>query len=150
MTAKAVKCQKINAYHQHQTSGILKADRKLGAIAPTRINISKRPSRSPTRAKGLIKEDPVQVRDGNTCAHERSQSMPRENSAWPECYNSFQKMQGQNTTGARPKESTPLKSCLKSESRSNSLARTLKTRSKSPLSRDSPAKQNVNFKQESK
>jgi hypothetical protein len=129
-----------------------KADTKPGAITPTRVNISTRPSRSPNRAKGFIKEDhvPAPVRDGNLFAHDRSQSMPRENSAWPECYNSFQKIQGQNTTGAKPKESTPLKSCLKSESRSNSLARTSKTRSKSPLSRDSPAKQNVNFKQESK
>jgi hypothetical protein len=54
----------------------------------------------------------------------------------------------QNTTGA--KESTPLKSCMKSESRSNSLAQTSKTKSKSRSSRDSPAKKNVNFKQESK
>merc|ERR1712106_397067 len=74
--------------------------------------------------------------------------MPRESSAWPECYNSFQKLQGQCSTGVKSKESTPLKSCLKSESRSNSLARTSNTRSKSPSTRESPAKQNVNFKQE--
>jgi hypothetical protein len=133
-------------------SFIPKADTKPGAITPTCVNINTRPSRSPNRAKGFIKEHPVPVpvRDGNTFAHDRSQSIPRENSALPECYNSFQKSQVPNATGAKPKERTPLKSCLKSESCSNSLARTSKTRSKSPSSRDSPAKQNVNFKQESK
>ena len=131
-------------------SFVPKADTKPGAITPTRVNIRSRPSRSSTKAKSAFMDDlGSEKQDSHKDFHYRTQSMPTDRQEWPECYNSFHKLQGQCATGAKPKESTPLKSCLKSDSRSNSLARASKTRSKSPSSRASPAKQNVNFKQES-
>eukprot|EP00092_Neocalanus_flemingeri_P046335 GFUD01052103.1.p1 GENE.GFUD01052103.1~~GFUD01052103.1.p1 ORF type:complete len:346 (+),score=85.00 GFUD01052103.1:144-1040(+) len=131
-------------------SFIPKADTKPGAITPIRVNVSTRASRSATKTKGSNIEAPESLRERPKSSYDRSQSMPRQNNVWPQCYNSFQKLQGQNATGLKEKESTPLKSCLKSESRSNSLARTSNTKGRSPSSRESPAKQNVNFKHDTK
>jgi len=125
-----------------------KADTKPGSITPTIVNVSTRTSRSAIKEKRSNIEPAESSRAHSNEKPERSKSMPRQNTEWPQCYNSFQKIQGQSVTGVKQKESTPLKSCLKSDSRSNSLARTSQTRSKSPSRRESPAKQNVNFKQE--
>jgi len=129
-------------------SFVPKAETKPGAITPNFVTISTRPSRSSKKTKSTLIEDSKVENEVINNVPSRSQSMPRNQTEWPECYNSFHKIQSQSTTGAKPKESTPLKSCLKSDSRGNSLTRNSKTRSKSPSSRASPAKQNVNFKQE--
>jgi len=121
-----------------------KADTKPGSITPIIVNVSTRTSRSAIKEKRSNKE-PSEV---SSLKPERSKSMPKQNTEWPQCYNSFNKIQGQNVTGVTQKESTPLKSCLKSDSRSNSLGRTSKIGSNSPSTRESPATQNVIFKQE--
>ena len=127
-----------------------KADTKPGSITPTIVNVSTRTSRSAIKEKRSNIEPAESSRAHSNEKPERSKSMPKQNTEWPQCYNSFNKIQGQNVTGVTQKESTPLKSCLKSDSRSNSLGRTSKIGSNSPSARESPATQNVIFKQEGK
>jgi len=139
------------SYNQHISSPanyfsfVPKVETKPGAIMPTCVNI-KPPIPSSIKPKSNGIDDSLTGQEVCEEYLSRSNSLPRTKTDWPESYNSFQKIQSYSSTGARSKESTPLKSCLKLDSRSNSLGRA--SRSKSPSSRASPAKQNVNFKQE--
>ena len=141
------------SYNQHISSTtnhfsfVPKVETKPGAIMPTCVTI-KPPIQSSIKPKSNGIDDSLTGQEVCEEYLSRSNSLPRTKTDWPESYNSFQKIQSYSSTGARSKESTPLKSCLKLDSRSNSLGRA--SRSKSPSSRASPAKQNVNFKQERK
>lgn len=118
-----------------------KTETKPGAIKPARVTIGHWPSCTSDKE---VKED----QHGKS--NYKSLSMHRNQPEWPECYNSFHKLQGQNSTFSKSKESIPLKSCLKANFRSNSLPRTFKTKWKHSTDESSSPRQNVNFKQNRK
>jgi len=106
---------------------------------PEPVNVSSRPSRSPTKARSANQRSVTLLG--------RSQSAPRQEVSWPECYNSFQKLQEKVKTESSSKGTPYLKSCLKLESRSSSLGRSIRPDSKASSRGGSPAKQSVIFKQ---